>query len=598
MSAHPTRPGRHSLPPSGPSAPRASTASASGGSHLRDGGVGNAKSPLSISISLGNLRGASEGSRSSPAPAGAGSSSAANGSGSARSAAGTTSGTGPKKDKPKKKRGMKGWAWVVEDENGNVVDMPAEEDGRVEKGTQVAAVGEGSASLSGPVEEPQMLTATTATTAADTVLQTPREEEQVVREEVQTPKSQASTAPRDEGVLGKRVYESSPPGADVPAKGPIDIPPSEAPVSTSVDTDAHRSKVRRKESPAPVTITPAPIAIASPTPAAPTTPVVSATAITTPSTAATPITAPPAPILTSTAPTPTENATPNPTAPPPLAKGTAARRTQPSRQPLPAARVRAQIARDREVVSRAGSAHVVDDDSPLAVPPPRAGLADGSYAASPRELALKEEMVLFQEALLMIDEAEKHREMSYEPERGSKNGRGRGGRNRDLDGTESDEDDWDSDVGPSRRRRKRPGHSSGKVPPASHSSRSFEEQWDSIQTYYRHKSAEARAVEAREPPDLSRTREPVVVVATNPREAFPKDRVEKGYQNGMSGVTAEMEADAQGFIANVRSNLTAITTYYFPQRSMKRDAFLERIGRGLQRLGEELTDNGDSAVLP
>ncbi|TYJ53222.1 hypothetical protein B9479_006145 [Cryptococcus floricola] len=194
MSAHPTRSGRHSLPPSAPSAARASTASASGGSHLRDGGVGNAKSPLSISISLGHLRGASEGSRSSPAPAGAGSSTEANGSGSVKSAAGgvTTPGTGPKKDKPKKKRGMKGWAWVVEDENGNVVDIPDEEDGRAGKGKKVVTVDDGDASPSGPPVESQTPVVITATTTADTVLQTPREEEKVVREEMQTPKSQGN----------------------------------------------------------------------------------------------------------------------------------------------------------------------------------------------------------------------------------------------------------------------------------------------------------------------------------------------------------------------------------------------------------------------
>ncbi|TYJ53223.1 hypothetical protein B9479_006146 [Cryptococcus floricola] len=410
------------------------------------------------------------------------------------------------------------------------------------------------------------------------------------RSSVFVPTHSPSAHPRAH-IPQKRKTDSSP---------PADIPPVEEPVSIPTDTDAHRNKVRRKESPAPVSpapvvVTPAPIAIAALTPAAPPTPTVSITPIATPSTAATPITAPSAPMITSTAPTPVDVTTPNVTAPGLVAKAAAVRRTQPARQPLPAARVRAQLVRDREVVSRAGSAHVVDDDAPLAVPPARAGLADGSHA-SPRELALREELALFQEAMLMIDEAEKNREMSYEPERGSRTGRG--GNDGDVDGTDSDDDDWDSDVGPSRRRRKRQPYSSGKASLATTSSRPFEEEWDNIQTYYRHRSAEARAVEAREPPDLSRSREPVVVVATNPRETFPKDRVEKGYQNGMSGMTEDMEADAQGFVTNVRSNLTAITTYYFPQKTVKRDAFLERIGRGLQRLGEELTDNGDAAVPP
>lgn len=47
-----------------------------------------------------------------------------------------------------------------------------------------------------------------------------------------------------------------------------------------------------------------------------------------------------------------------------------------------------------------------------------------------------------------------------------------------------------------------------------------------------------------------------------------------------------------------QANVTALATYYFPQRQAKRDAFLERIGRGLQKLGQELTDNGDALVLP
>lgn len=33
-----------------------------------------------------------------------------------------------KKDKKKRKKGMKGWAWVVEDENGNVIDLPSDEE--------------------------------------------------------------------------------------------------------------------------------------------------------------------------------------------------------------------------------------------------------------------------------------------------------------------------------------------------------------------------------------------------------------------------------------------------------------------------------------
>nr|XP_019051103.1 hypothetical protein I302_01551 [Kwoniella bestiolae CBS 10118]OCF30033.1 hypothetical protein I302_01551 [Kwoniella bestiolae CBS 10118] len=53
---------------------------------------------LTSSRSMGNLRGSSEGLSSTPG--------------------------GGKSTKKKNKKGMKGWAWVVEDENGNIVDAP------------------------------------------------------------------------------------------------------------------------------------------------------------------------------------------------------------------------------------------------------------------------------------------------------------------------------------------------------------------------------------------------------------------------------------------------------------------------------------------
>lgn len=40
----------------------------------------------------------------------------------------TTATKEDKKDKKKRKKGMKGWAWVVEDENGNVIDLPSDEE--------------------------------------------------------------------------------------------------------------------------------------------------------------------------------------------------------------------------------------------------------------------------------------------------------------------------------------------------------------------------------------------------------------------------------------------------------------------------------------
>ncbi|WWC92259.1 uncharacterized protein L201_007213 [Kwoniella dendrophila CBS 6074] len=71
------------------------------------GGTGaGAGGGLSTSKSLGNLRGSSEGA----------------GSGS------PTTATTIKPPKKKNKKGMKGWAWVVEDENGNIVDAPEVEE--------------------------------------------------------------------------------------------------------------------------------------------------------------------------------------------------------------------------------------------------------------------------------------------------------------------------------------------------------------------------------------------------------------------------------------------------------------------------------------
>lgn len=47
-----------------------------------------------------------------------------------------------------------------------------------------------------------------------------------------------------------------------------------------------------------------------------------------------------------------------------------------------------------------------------------------------------------------------------------------------------------------------------------------------------------------------------------------------------------------------QANVSALAAHYFPQRQAKREAFLERIGRGLQKLGQELTGNGDALALP
>lgn len=126
MSGHPTRSGRHSLPPLSsiltPVTSRGQNTTGSGG-RSRDSGAGNTKPPLPTSLSLGNLRTTrymSENGPNSARPAAEASSTKVDEP--------TTATKEENKDKKKRKKGMKGWAWVVEDENGNVIDLPSDEE--------------------------------------------------------------------------------------------------------------------------------------------------------------------------------------------------------------------------------------------------------------------------------------------------------------------------------------------------------------------------------------------------------------------------------------------------------------------------------------
>jgi hypothetical protein len=48
----------------------------------------------------------------------------------------------------------------------------------------------------------------------------------------------------------------------------------------------------------------------------------------------------------------------------------------------------------------------------------------------------------------------------------------------------------------------------------------------------------------------------------------------------------------------LKGNLSSILTYYLPQAGPHRDAFVERIGRGLVDLGWQLTDSSVAALAP
>lgn len=319
---------------------------------------------------------------------------------------------------------------------------------------------------------------------------------------------------------------------------------------TTISGEEPRRKIRRKSSPPTMTVTSAPTAAPA-------------------SSNATPV------IMTIPIPS-TATPTPLPTA----SKTVQPRRTQPSRQPAPPTRARAAVAQ-RDSASRAGSAHIVNDDAPLAIPPTRTGTGQG-FSSLNKESAVKEELALRKEALFIIDQAEKMRAISHE--RGKRSGMTkRGGkRNGKLDDVGhvhdkesmgdgksvtrnhdySDDDNWDSFEGSSEGRQGRPALDSrmsltsqtAKVPPALPPPWPFEVEFEEIQEYYRKRAEESRTFRSRERP-FSERHSPVVSVATNGKDAMPRDETERGYYQGLSGLTEEMEANASGFVHNVRVSL-------------------------------------------
>ena len=126
-----------------------------------------------------------------------------------------------------------------------------------------------------------------------------------------------------------------------------------------------------------------------------------------------------------------------------------------------------------------------------------------------------------------------------------------------------------------------------------------------------------RGVDGVKPPKFHPGQRPTVVLDHVPGKKR-NDRLEKEYTEGFDGLTNEVVRDCDGFVNNVRvsgvcrglswpvrevrrmlisgpqDNLQNILVYFFPQPSSRRDAFLDRIGRGLVDLGWSLTDNGDA----
>ncbi|WWD07331.1 hypothetical protein V865_005429 [Kwoniella europaea PYCC6329] len=305
---------------------------------------------------------------------------------------------------------------------------------------------------------------------------------------------------------------------------------------------------------------------------------------------------------------------------------------------------KALLIRESNSTSRAGSQHVVEDDTPLPLPPSRTGMGEGSFP-TPKESYLRHENYLLRkEAEYIIRQAEVHKkELNKRKDRDERNGTAlvEGKRNRksinynededvDEDGdvdmsNNEDEDDSEGGPGPStsiarlkRRQSQLNGNGNGHESslnerrrssttnmkfPEPVKDQSFEGQFNQLQKEHKANVLAEKAAEQSRPPIFPKNARPTVVLANGTVNGIggrtvPRDKTERTYQDGLSGLSNEMEIDAQGFVDNVKENLRAILKYYFPERSPRRDAFCERIGRGLAQLGWELTDNADAALLP
>ncbi|WRT70662.1 uncharacterized protein IL334_007660 [Kwoniella shivajii] len=643
-------------------------------------GTGNGSgSGLSTSRSLGNLRGSSEGASSSGLP----------------SASKNTNTSSRKKNK----KGMKGWAWVVEDENGNIIDAPEEDDSTIallrqqQQQSETSGLGDGIISLeaqagrggtsggysasitrSNDKQDKETLTekpvsrqsnATTAITHhrdGDTDLTSPilSRASTATVEVIPSKRNRKSSSPLsqddNEAPSPSPAYRSpSPPSPDsfpdksvnpysgnntdseseLSALSPLPsdtsaLDPVVVPITTNTNTkvpdssisDSHTKK-RRKTSLPP----PAPVPTIS-------TGLVNPTGTATPST-----TIPKQP--------PTANSVTNANVKSARTKTPRTSTTVSSHAPTRTQK--ALLIREANSSSRAGSQHVVEDDTPLPPPPTRTGMGEGAFPP-PKESFLRQESLIRKEAEFIIHSTEQHMvELQKQTERLERNGTipvsGKRNSRKSVNYNEADNDDDNEDFemlddnldrnrdatdvsqqgragpGPSStsnahnrrsfgqtynqgQNRIEQGRSSSTMnfPPPT-MNMSFEGQFNQLQKEHKASVLASRASEQSKPPIFNRNARPSVILANGSgivggNRSVPRDRTERSYQDGLSGLTNEMESDAQGFVDNVKDNLRAILKYYFPERSPRRDAFCERIGRGLAQMGWELTDDSDAALLP
>ncbi|KAK8850491.1 hypothetical protein IAR55_004409 [Kwoniella newhampshirensis] len=602
------RMGRQSLPPMSSSRQLSSPRISSIGLTLNTGNIGGGPSSSSFtattihmptSRSLGNLRGSSEGA----APgAGGGSGGGGGGASTTRGSTmspsanlenlhegvgGSSSSSRPKKKKTKK--GMKGWAWVVQDEDGNTYDVPDEEETVVPLAASTS--GTTSASVIKAENQPQVGGTERRTSGTGGGSSLPRSRASTVAHDdhpipstsatnaIPTPTSPSANVSASGTVstaiaMTKRMHKSSSPDGSPPADGEEAVvrdpsPPVEngrtsktpnSPKSTgTTETVAPRNqppKKRRKTSLPPTITTARPPPLERSSSAH-----VARTATVTPGTA------------TATA-TSSKTKVSSSHRHPYSASTAAIPPTRSNRAAL--------IVRSANETSRAGSQHVVDDDNPLPAPP-RVGMGEGGYDP-PKESAIREEALLRREAKYIIDAAEANRRELEIRARSQIGGTDLGKRVRRPvnyhHGGETDHygsngiDYTDPSSGPSSSRRDRNRNDT-----SAHRQDSFEAQFALIQSSY-------KAMET----------------ARRGRDGGNSHLIEwsedGGNPLGADGLTVLMERDAQGFIDNVKENLKEMIKFYCSGDDATREAYCERIGRGLQQLGWELTDNSDAALLP
>ncbi|WVQ95604.1 hypothetical protein IAU59_002701 [Kwoniella sp. CBS 9459] len=588
---------------------------------------------------------------------------------SVRGSSESAHGNGAEKAKKKKnKKGMKGWAWVVEDENGNIIDAPEEEsdeDAKAKARAKKQADEQAAAAAAAVKSEGDSVDIDTPHGHGHGHVRAQARSERSVGSEkpMSISRVSVSSAPillGDEYVHDHDEELSSPPPVFSRASSALtDLVPTAA--ATTVT-----KRARRTSSPATGTGTATGTNTATGSPSAEINDPLSANLAQPGSDSAAPAQRPATATASASASAsvsrashalktaddqqPRKRRKTSPPATAPLlqrnnstSKVTAQKKKTPRLAGPAAPPTRAQqalLTRDVASTSRAGSQHVVADDTPLPPPPPRVGMGEGGYE-TPKESALRESIAIRNEAEFLREAtARKAVEDEKRRQRAEMNGTllvtgKRPRKSVNYAGMDDDEDgdDYpmtnglnDNGAGPgpstsdSRRRQSDipltavdgspfgPGQSNGNRRqssstldnfPAPVLDSSYDAQYARLRKEHRAHDEAQRAADQDRPPVFHKNSKPAVVLARSGQASYhPRDRTERAYLDGLAGMSHEMEVDAQGFVDNVKDNLRAILKYYFPERSTRRDAFCERIGRGLAQLGWELTDNSDAALLP